>query len=118
MIKFGTGGWRAVIGDDFIRENIQRVVAVLEEHQLQAHLSTGKQVTIIGVIGDKTVLTDTNLELLEGVDKLVPITETYKLTNKKFNPEPSVFRSSLSCSEPMILLSLPRPSSFHKGFSD
>ena len=33
--------------------NIQRVVAVLEEHQLQAHLSTGKQVTIIGVVGDK-----------------------------------------------------------------
>lgn len=25
MIKFGTGGWRAVIGDDFVRENIQRV---------------------------------------------------------------------------------------------
>ncbi len=25
MIKFGTGGWRAVIGDDFIRDNIQRV---------------------------------------------------------------------------------------------
>ena len=29
MIKFGTGGWRAVIGDDFIRENIQRVAAAL-----------------------------------------------------------------------------------------
>lgn len=25
MIKFGTGGWRAVIGDDFIRENIQKL---------------------------------------------------------------------------------------------
>lgn len=24
-IKFGTGGWRAVIGDDFIRDNIQKV---------------------------------------------------------------------------------------------
>ena len=24
-IKFGTGGWRAIIGDDFIRANIQRV---------------------------------------------------------------------------------------------
>ena len=24
-IKFGTGGWRAVIGDDFVRENIERV---------------------------------------------------------------------------------------------
>ena len=25
MIKFGTGGWRAIIGDDFICENIRRV---------------------------------------------------------------------------------------------
>ena len=25
MIRFGTGGWRAVIGDDFTKENIQRV---------------------------------------------------------------------------------------------
>lgn len=36
MIKFGTGGWRAVIGDDFIRENIAKVaegVALLAEKE-------------------------------------------------------------------------------------
>ncbi len=27
MIKFGTGGWRAVIGEDFIQENVRRVAA-------------------------------------------------------------------------------------------
>ena len=27
MLKFGTGGWRAIIGDDFICENIRRVAA-------------------------------------------------------------------------------------------
>lgn len=27
MIKFGTGGWRAVIGDDFVKENICKVAA-------------------------------------------------------------------------------------------
>ncbi len=27
MIKFGTGGWRAVIGDDFIKDNIRKVAA-------------------------------------------------------------------------------------------
>ena len=27
MIKFGTGGWRAVIGEDFICENVRRVAA-------------------------------------------------------------------------------------------
>lgn len=29
MIEFGTGGWRAVIGDGFTRQNIQRVAAAL-----------------------------------------------------------------------------------------
>jgi len=74
------------------RENIEKVIEVLEEHGLQAHLSTGKQVTIIGVIGDKSVISEKNLEVLDGVDKLVPITESYKLSNRKFNPEPSVIR--------------------------
>lgn len=27
MIKFGTGGWRAIIGDDFIKDNIKKVAA-------------------------------------------------------------------------------------------
>lgn len=31
MIRFGTGGWRAVIGDDFIKENIQKVAAGVVE---------------------------------------------------------------------------------------
>ena len=29
MIRFGTGGWRAIIGDGFTRANIQRVAAAL-----------------------------------------------------------------------------------------
>ena len=29
MIQFGTGGWRAVIGDGFTRENIRRIAAAL-----------------------------------------------------------------------------------------
>jgi phosphomannomutase len=36
MIKFGTGGWRAVIGDDFIAENIRKVamgIALLANEQ-------------------------------------------------------------------------------------
>ncbi len=74
------------------QDSIRRVVDVLEQHRLQAHLSTGKQVTIIGVIGDKSVLSESNLEVMEGVDKIVPITESFKLSNKKFNPEPSVIR--------------------------
>ena len=32
MINFGTGGWRAIIGDDFIRENIQKFAQGVYEY--------------------------------------------------------------------------------------
>ena len=35
MIEFGTGGWRAVIGDGFTRENIQRVAAALARRMVR-----------------------------------------------------------------------------------
>jgi phosphomannomutase len=36
MIKFGTGGWRAVIGEDFTKENVQKVargIAILASQE-------------------------------------------------------------------------------------
>lgn len=29
MIEFGTGGWRAIIGDEFTKENVQRLSLAL-----------------------------------------------------------------------------------------
>jgi len=66
-------------------ENVEHVVKKLHKYGLEAHLSQGKQVTIIGVIGEKSVLANKNMELLAGVDKLVPVTESYKLVNRKFS---------------------------------
>lgn len=59
---------------------------------LETHLSQGKEVTIIGVVGNKDRLCNDNIELMPFVDKIVPVTESYKLTNKKFHPEPSRIR--------------------------
>lgn len=69
---------------------VQEVSKVLESLGLGIHISKGAEVTIIGVIGDKRVLSDIPLELMAGVDKLVPIMETYKLAGRTFRPEPSV----------------------------
>ena len=35
MIHFGTGGWRAVIGDDFTKANVQRVAAALARRMVR-----------------------------------------------------------------------------------
>ncbi|MCX7710789.1 MAG: 3-deoxy-7-phosphoheptulonate synthase [Clostridia bacterium] len=69
---------------------IGEVTKVLESLGLGVHISKGAEVTIIGVIGDKRVLNDVPLELMPGVEKLVPIVESYKLAGKTFKPEPSV----------------------------
>lgn len=73
-------------------ESIKNVTELIEAKGLEAHLSRGKEVTIIGVVGDKSRLANQNLEIAPGVDKIVPVTESYKLTNKKFHPEASVIR--------------------------
>ena len=73
-------------------EAIQNVVSFVESQGLETHLSHGHEVTIIGVVGNKNVLTDKNLEIKEGVDRVVSVTESYKLANKKFHPEPTVVK--------------------------
>ena len=71
-------------------EAVGKIKDLIESNGLQAHLSKGTEVTILGVVGDKTKLQGANIEMLEGVDKIVAVTETYKLVNKKFHPEDSV----------------------------
>ncbi len=73
-------------------ENIEKIVNTIQEKGLETHLSQGKEVSIIGVVGDTSKLAYDNLEIFEGVDKIVPVTESYKLSNKKFHPEPSIVK--------------------------
>ncbi len=70
-------------------EHINQVEQYIRSNGLQVHLSAGEQVTIIGVVGDKSRLHADNLMSLPDVDRIVPVTESYKLANKKFHPQPS-----------------------------
>lgn len=72
------------------QEAVEKVTALIQSKGLQVHLSKGDEVTIVGVVGDKTKLHGSNIEISDGVDKIVNVTESYKLVNKKFHPENSV----------------------------
>ena len=71
-------------------EAVEKVTNLIQSKGLQVHLSKGDEVTIVGVVGDKTRLHGSNIEISDGVDKIVNVTESYKLVNKKFHPENSV----------------------------
>ena len=74
------------------KESIDYVVNIIQNKGLEVHLSTGKEVTIIGVVGDKSKLSCSNLEIAPDVDHILPVTESYKLANKKFHPEATIVK--------------------------
>ena len=71
-------------------ERIQEVVAQIEELGFQAHLSRGEERTIIGVIGDERPVSPHIFELMEGVQRTVPILQPFKLASRDFKPENTV----------------------------
>lgn len=74
------------------KEAINNILNIINNHGLKAHISDGTEVTIIGVVGDKSRLENQNLEIAPEVDKVVAVTESYKLSNRKFHPESSIIK--------------------------
>ncbi|HOV69258.1 MAG TPA: 3-deoxy-7-phosphoheptulonate synthase [Clostridia bacterium] len=79
-----------VVKPDAREKDINEIIALLETNGLKVHISQGTQRTIIGVIGDKSRLAETPIELMTGVEKIVHIMEPYKLVGRAFRPEGSV----------------------------
>lgn len=71
-------------------ENLSAVVKKIESAGLRTHLSKGEEVTIVGVIGDKKIIANLELQMMAGVDKTVRITEKYKLVSRDFHPEDTI----------------------------
>jgi 3-deoxy-7-phosphoheptulonate synthase len=71
------------------QEHIDAVVSRVKELGLGAHLSTGEERTIIGVVGTTPLppTLDEMLEAYEGVEQVLRITKKYKLTGWDFHPE-------------------------------
>jgi len=70
------------------------VVKRVEDAGLTAHLSTGVERTVIGVLGVSTEVSDLRdmLEMLPGVEEVVPISKPYKLSSREFQPEDTVVK--------------------------
>jgi 3-deoxy-7-phosphoheptulonate synthase len=70
-------------------EQVERVVAQLIEMGFDVHRSTGALRTVIGAVGGK-IGDPRLLEVLDGVQEVLRITEPYKLASRTFKPENTV----------------------------
>ena len=71
---------------------IAEVVGHIESIGFKAHLSSGEERTIIGVIGDERPVEPEHFELYPGVEKAMRILKPYKLASRDFHSEDTVVR--------------------------
>jgi len=71
-------------------EQIQRVVAQLVQMGFDVHRSTGSLRTVIGAVGGEGKSDPRLLEVLDGVQEVMRITEPYKLASRTFKSEDTV----------------------------
>ena len=76
-----------VMSPSATKENLEKVIKKVESAGLRTHISEGEEVTIVGVIGDKKKIANLEMNMMEGVEKTVRITEKYKLVSRNFHPE-------------------------------
>ena len=71
-------------------ETITRVENMVKNRGLDTHIVRGTEMTIIGCIGDTTLIDPRLFEVDSSVDKVMHVQEPYKLANRAFHPEDSV----------------------------
>jgi 3-deoxy-7-phosphoheptulonate synthase len=74
-------------------EQVDEVVRRLAEAGAHAHVTPGKDATVIGAIGERELLAALPLEGFPGVEQVLPILKPYKLVARELSPHPTVIEA-------------------------
>jgi 3-deoxy-7-phosphoheptulonate synthase len=82
-----------VMGATATPEQVEDVVARLEEAGCAALVTPGREATVIGAIGERELLAALPLEGYAGVEQVLPILKPYKLVSRELSPDPTVIEA-------------------------
>src|ERR671918_785697 len=74
------------------QDDIDRVVATIEEMGYQARPMPGKQRTTVGLVGNDGRVDGSRLAALPGVQEILHVTKPYKQVSREWRPESTVVR--------------------------
>jgi 3-deoxy-7-phosphoheptulonate synthase len=75
---------------DATRDDVDNVLARLAEVGAEAHVSEGSRRTVIGIVGDRTVVQQLPWEAFSGVERAVPVLKPFKFVSRDFQAEDSI----------------------------
>ena len=76
------------------QDEISKVTKRIEDVGLKAHISEGVEHTVIGVLGQVFPELRDSLELLPGVEQVIPVTKPYKLASREFHPQDTIVEAN------------------------
>src|SRR5712692_10411780 len=79
-----------VLRPNITSEQIDHVLARIQELGFRPHVSRGELRTIIGVIGDENKLQAEPLAAIPGVEQVLPILKPFKLASREFHAADSI----------------------------
>lgn len=82
----------AILKQGTTTQQAEHLVAWLKRMDLDVHLSEGKEVTILGLIGDTSRVDMELLASLEIVESVKRVSEPFKQVNRKFHPKDSIIQ--------------------------
>src|SRR5438874_13451360 len=78
------------MGASATAEQVDEVVARLDEAGCSALVTPGREATVIGAIGERELLATLPLEGFAGVEQVLPSLKPYKLVAREVSPDPTV----------------------------
>ncbi|MFD1676342.1 3-deoxy-7-phosphoheptulonate synthase [Alicyclobacillus fodiniaquatilis] len=76
-----------VMKESATQADIESVMQVLRQKGLDPRLTQGVEKTIIGVLGPKEKVRELAVASMNGVEKLVPVSNPFKLASRDFHPD-------------------------------
>ncbi|HMP76527.1 MAG TPA: 3-deoxy-7-phosphoheptulonate synthase [Kiritimatiellia bacterium] len=78
-----------VLKPDATPEQVAHIEQSIREWGLRPHTSQGTERSVIGVIGDESLLANKPLDVFPGVESVMRIQKPYKLASREFRPKPT-----------------------------
>ncbi len=79
-----------VLKPNVTKRQMNHLLERIKQLGLKPMISKGTERTIIGVIGPEDALRVQPLEIVPGVEKVMPVLKPYKLVSREFKPEPTI----------------------------
>ena len=79
-----------VMKPNYTAEQMQAAIHVMEDGGVKVMISKGSETTILGAEGNAAGIDRERLALLPGVERVMRVTEPFKMANRKYHPDDTV----------------------------